>query len=456
PENGTGDEGQVLADDVKFAGSTVDEICWNSGFYVSPFSGAACVMNIDTTWEIRIYDTDPACDAIPANQIGFSTITVLNKIEGTGQATATWHYAGTLDTPIVLPNGGLAGDTYWFEVSGRGEAGCSCHATWSRDHGNEHHVTSLTNLAGPSERDYAFPGIGDVDVGFCENSGIVNPGDVLGSCCTCPANCQEAFTQRECSLIRGVWLACATCAETPCSGPPANDDCESAEVVVGVPATSDGSAFVTVVGENICAGDDGPGLSADPLAGCSGSLIDGADLHNDVWYAYTATECADLTIESCNDVDFDQMIAVYGASGGCPLTDADEFACSDDDCAISGGASKVTLRVAEGSEYLIRVGGWNDEVPGGFNGDPRGTFSLRWSLTNGVCPAVFPPIRAAEPHDILKNRYISIDPRGEGPEFNPPSHHIRVAVSSTLVPDLIVFGPWWATAPITGQPPSPA
>ncbi|MCH8147756.1 MAG: hypothetical protein IH987_07140, partial [Planctomycetes bacterium] len=72
-----------------------------------------------------------------------------------------------------------------------------------------------------------------------------------------------------------------------------------------------------------------------------------------------------------------------------------------------------------------------------------------------IADVLEPPIRANPPHEILKNRYISIVPRGAS-GTNPDAHHIRVAVDSTQVPDLIGTGPWWAPAPVNGQPPSPA
>ncbi|MCH7994983.1 MAG: hypothetical protein IIB57_11150, partial [Planctomycetes bacterium] len=61
-------------------------------------------------------------------------------------------------------------------------------------------------------------------------------------------------------------------------------------------------------------------------------------------------------------------------------------------------------------------------------------------------PPVEPPIRAPAPHDILKNRYISIDPRGASGN-NPSSHHIRVTLVSSLVNGQAGNGPWWAEQP---------
>ena len=219
PENGSsnGTFGSVLADDVIFGGSEVNEICWNAGFLATPCCDTGCAQNVDTTWQIRIYETDPDCDALPGAEVGMSTITVLNKAEGAGQGAATWHYSGSLDTPIALPNGGFSGDKYWYEISAFGETGCEVRATWSRDHGNDHYVAA--HIVTENEaRVFDHEGIGGVDVGFGEYSGILNPGDVLGSCCTCPAICQENLTRIECGEIGGIWTACANCAETQCGG----------------------------------------------------------------------------------------------------------------------------------------------------------------------------------------------------------------------------------------------
>ena len=60
-----------------------------------------------------------------------------------------------------------------------------------------------------------------------------------------------------------------------------------------------------------------------------------------------------------------------------------------------------------------------------------------------------PPTLAPPPHDILKNRYISIDPRGASGD-NPNAHHIRVTLDSTQVNGVDagqVGTVWWANDP---------
>ena len=70
------------------------------------------------------------------------------------------------------------------------------------------------------------------------------------------------------------------------------------------------------------------------------------------------------------------------------------------------------------------------------------------------CMNLVPPKRAPSPHDILKNRYISVDPSPGG--INPDAHHIRVMVDSSQVIGQTGNGPWWANDPVSGNPPSPA
>ncbi len=66
------------------------------------------------------------------------------------------------------------------------------------------------------------------------------------------------------------------------------------------------------------------------------------------------------------------------------------------------------------------------------------------SAEAGVAPES--PTLAPSPHDIRKNRYISIDPRGAN-GTNPNTHHIRVTLDSTEVLGVDagqVGSVWWA------------
>ncbi|MCH7913529.1 MAG: hypothetical protein IH856_10910, partial [Deltaproteobacteria bacterium] len=69
---------------------------------------------------------------------------------------------------------------------------------------------------------------------------------------------------------------------------------------------------------------------------------------------------------------------------------------------------------------------------------------------NGIPDAcdVEAPILAPSPHDILKNRYISIDPRGANEINAGKDLDIRLTLTSTLVSGVTAVGSqWWANAP---------
>ena len=286
----------------------------------------------------------------------------------------------------------------------------------------------------------------NIDLGFCEDSGLTNPGPVLGTCCTCPSICTPNVTHDDCTeALQGAWRLGGSCSPNPCPGVPPNDDCSSPFVVSGIPDFGE----LVIAGNNICATDDGPGLSSDPqLDGCFASLIGGADMHNDVWYLVDRP-CGLLTIESCNDADFDQMIAVYDATSGCPLETFDEIDCNDDGCG-SGGPSSVTVHIDEGDRLLIRVGGWDDGASP--FAEPRGQFNLHFrrilGADRGRAGVQFvPPGLAAPPHDILKNRYISVQPGGEDGGNLGRKFFIRLTLAETLVDGVTPPITLWATEP---------
>jgi len=268
---------------------------------------------------------------------------------------------------------------------------------------------------------------------------------VLGVCCRCifPNNCVDGVTNTECQdVYLGVFVAADVCTNDPCPGIPVNDDCADAIPVAGVPPTP---GFLDIDCENICATDDGPPTSNGFNGFCGGSHSNNGEMHDDVWYSYTAEQCGRLQITSCGLADNDQMIAIYDGIGvaDCPLVTGDELACNDDGCTGSGqaGPSKVEVDLSPGQAIRVRVGGWNNEVPGGYIGDPRGFMTLRWSFIT-TCAPVVPPTLAPPPHDILKNRYISV-----APQNGSLPHHLRLTLTSTLVNGAPTGGEYWANQP---------
>ncbi|HZK08194.1 MAG TPA: T9SS type A sorting domain-containing protein [Bacteroidales bacterium] len=76
----------------------------------------------------------------------------------------------------------------------------------------------------------------------------------------------------------------------------------------------------------------------------------------DIWYSYTASFTGNATVDVC-DSDFDTYLEVYDACNGALL----DF--NDDACDLQ---SKVTLPVTNGSEYVVRVAGFDNETGEGF------------------------------------------------------------------------------------------
>jgi hypothetical protein len=108
-----------------------------------------------------------------------------------------------------------------------------------------------------------------------------------------------------------------------------------------------GSASFSTVG----ATTDGP---SHPT--CLGAL-DG-QIHNDVWYTWTAPCTGTLMLDTCGTADFDTRLAVYDGCTGLP-TDTTLLGCNDDDSACAGFTSRLIVPVSAGLCYLIRVGGYN-------------------------------------------------------------------------------------------------
>jgi hypothetical protein len=84
-------------------------------------------------------------------------------------------------------------------------------------------------------------------------------------------------------------------------------------------------------------------------------------LEADIWYCYTAT-CSQLaTVSMCGSTDYDAQIAVYA---GCDCPTQQAITCDDDYCA-AGGAPRIRFPVTAGSEYLIRVAGFDGDTGNG-------------------------------------------------------------------------------------------
>ena len=137
---------------------------------------------------------------------------------------------------------------------------------------------------------------------------------------------------------------------------PSNDLCENPITL----STGAGQNFTTEQ-----AGLDGPEHPTDPCFSFGDDQV-----HNDVWYSYTAGFDGFVEWSTCGTADFDTRMAVYQAGAQCPLEDADLLACNDDGAGCADFTSYLIFPVSNGSTYLLRLGGYG-------NGDTgSGTFDL--------------------------------------------------------------------------------
>lgn len=96
---------------------------------------------------------------------------------------------------------------------------------------------------------------------------------------------------------------------------------------------------------------DGP-----PHAACLSAADD--QIHNDIWFSWTAPCTGSLTVDTCGAADFDTRVAVYDGCTAGP-SDGNLLGCNDDAAGCPGFTSALSVPVSAGQCYLIRVGGYN-------------------------------------------------------------------------------------------------
>ena len=127
--------------------------------------------------------------------------------------------------------------------------------------------------------------------------------------------------------------------------PLGNDFCSDSYVV------ADGSTSFSTVGAF-------SGSEPYDEALCSGTYL--GEMSADVWFAYDACESGPMTVSTCDSITFDSDLVVY--SGTCDsLT---QVACNGDGAACGNYSSSLTFDAIQGTNYLIRLGGWDANAVG--------------------------------------------------------------------------------------------
>ncbi|MCH2149626.1 MAG: hypothetical protein MK095_09355, partial [Phycisphaerales bacterium] len=158
-----------------------------------------------------------------------------------------------------------------------------------------------------------------------------------GACCLGDADCQELLPAA-CGSLGGVYRGPGTsCATEDCSQSEYNDDCIDSWLITNgeydfqtLTATTDGQTHEE----------------------CK---FDG-QTYNDIWFRYTATSTGLLIVSTCNQVDYDTDLVLYE---GWDCYEFDMINCNDDGSGCAGYSSYMETPVTEGTQYMIRLGGWN-------------------------------------------------------------------------------------------------
>ena len=242
----------------------------------------------------------------------------------------------------------------------------------------------------------------------CPHAACIN----AGGACTTPhagAGCRDPFC---CAMVCDQDVACCRdewdqiCVDLAARACRLNDDCAAAQEI------SDGLTAFSTVG----ATTDGPAdcLTDDPDVGT-----------NDIWFAYEATCSGDLLVSLCG-TSYDNTLQVYAGLSCVPL--GTQLGCGDDTCGQTSGPAQLVVPVAEGRDYLLRVGGW---------GGDTGTGAIDVS-----CGPQIPAALEPEPNGVGRSRTIAFKSPEAGTAGNTA---VRVIVRRMYVD--------WSEDPAGGCPP---
>jgi cysteine-rich repeat protein len=137
----------------------------------------------------------------------------------------------------------------------------------------------------------------------------------------------------------------------------AGDGCSS---TCTLESTGDNNSCSTpaAVGDGETAFDTTGATTDGPEVPAICSVLTDPQVAADIWFCYTATCSAQLTVSLCGS-EYDTKLAVYN---GCACPTGDPLRCSDDDCGAGALESRVAFDVVQGQQYLIRIGGFGGET----------------------------------------------------------------------------------------------
>lgn len=296
-----------------------------------------------------------------------------------GTVTLSTCNTASYDTDLVVYTGGCGALN---QVACNGDAsGCSNFTStisnFTVTGGTNYmiRVGSFGTTGGTGEIEIVFTPGGGTPVEVC-NNGVDDDGDGSTDCadpdCAADPACTGTPVENCSNGVDDDGDGAIDCADTDCAADPAcvpagpGDECNDPI------AASLGSNAIDTTGAT-----DSADLSDGSQ--CTGTFL--GEFVQDVWYSFTPASDGLLTADLCNLVNFDSDVAIYSGSCGA-LT---QVACNGDGPGCANFSSRLSdVPVFAGTEYKIRVGGWNPGSAGTGAMELSLTTSSVENCTNGV------------------------------------------------------------------------
>ncbi|UCC29087.1 MAG: hypothetical protein JSU86_12895, partial [Phycisphaerales bacterium] len=206
------------ADDFVPLGTEITEVCW-WGVYLDPNTSTDCVPDSGDDFTITFYQN---AAGLPGAVLSSQSVTVSKALAGDFTSWTDYEYTALLPTPVSV----TPGTCYWIEIANNTPGTpVDCHWWW--DEGSAGNDYGIGGVKAYGPEDYFF----DFDLAFCVDTTIqaTDCGDVLGTCCQCPADCSQVAID-DCFAAGGNWLLGGTCTPNPCLVP-GNDDCAASSTI---------------------------------------------------------------------------------------------------------------------------------------------------------------------------------------------------------------------------------
>ena len=171
------------------------------------------------------------------------------------------------------------------------------------------------------------------------------PPPIPGACCFATGSCLDDLTPADCEIFGGNYMGTeSTCSESDCIDIQGDDCNEPRNITSGV---HDFSIVYATPSEDI------PDESF-----CEGTYL-GWKFNPDVWFKWIAPSTGMATFSTCGNATFDTSLVLY--EGSC----SNQVSCNGDaeensDC--QNYYSLIVYPVTAGTEYLIRLGGYQGAI----------------------------------------------------------------------------------------------